>query len=413
MAKIPKPYIVEKRAPYATYRLSISMSSGLPRRICAEWRRKSFKNFPDELGMYRCPRNKGEAERAAMALIQHLKKQLEQPDPAAGQLNARLVEYVADFWTPDSRYAKERALVKKKPLSAAYIKLNHDDVTRHIASFPPFQNLRVQSLKPGLIREWMIYLAEKGLSGRRINSVLGAMRVAVRDMAAVEDLDWDPFKKIKDAPENPKEKGVLTVDEVSRVVNTPIKNPASRLSFLLGVFCGMRRGEARGLQWEDIKDGVIRLCHNWHDLEGIKAPKWGSGRIVPVPALVQEALSMVRGAGATGFVLESPDFAGRPVSNNFFRYALRKELAAAGIPAEEQRRRNITFHSLRHTFVTLGRLAGISDFEIQALAGHKDAAMMNRYSHAEQVLDLAAAKEKLERALCEGSCGTSNAREGS
>ncbi|MDR2518494.1 MAG: site-specific integrase [Spirochaetaceae bacterium] len=397
MPKIPKPYIVEKRAGYATYRLSISISSGLPRRVCAEWRRKSFKNFPDELGMYRCPRNKGEAERAALALIQHLKKQLEQPDPAAaGPLRQYLAEYVAGFWTQDSRYAKERALVKKKPLSAAYIKLNRDDVARHIAPFPPFQNLRVQGLKPGIIREWMIYLAEKGLSGRRINSVLGAMRVAVRDIAAVEDLDWDPFKKIKNAPEVLKEKGVLTADEVSRVADGPVQNPASRLAVLLGVFCGMRRGEARGLQWEDIKDGVIHLCHNWHDLEGIKAPKWGSGRIVPVPALVQEVLPLVRGRGETRFVLESPQYAGRPVSNNFFRDALRKELAAAGIPESEQRRRNISFHSLRHTFVTLGRLAGISDFEMQALAGHKGPAMMNRYSHAEQAMDLAAAKKKLD-----------------
>jgi hypothetical protein len=44
--------------------------------------------------------------------------------------------------------------------------------------------------------------------------------------------------------------------------------------------------------------------------------------------------------------------------------------------------------------------------EIQALAGHKpgvgykSGAMMERYSHASQVLDFAAAKEKLEKAVC-------------
>jgi integrase len=65
----------------------------------------------------------------------------------------------------------------------------------------------------------------------------------------------------------------------------------------------------------------------------------------------------------------------------------------------EQWRRNLTFHGLRHTFVTLGRLAGISDLEIQALARHKSGAMMERYSHAAQVLDFAAAREKLEKAI--------------
>jgi integrase len=101
-----------------------------------------------------------------------------------------------------------------------------------------------------------------------------------------------------------------------------------------------------------------------------------------------------------------------------------KELAAIGIsgtwkgegaaPAgyvNEQEQRNITMHSLRHTFITLGRLAGISDIEIQALAGHipgamnytpagyQPGAMMERYSHAAQVLDFAAAREKLEKAV--------------
>jgi integrase len=104
------------------------------------------------------------------------------------------------------------------------------------------------------------------------------------------------------------------------------------------------------------------------------------------------------------------------VSKDFFRYVIGKELAAIGIPGiwkgkdatpadyvNEQKRRNLTFHGLRHTFITLGRLAGITDFEIQALAGHKSGAMMERYSHAAQVLDFSSAKEKLEMAVTRGT----------
>jgi integrase len=90
---------------------------------------------------------------------------------------------------------------------------------------------------------------------------------------------------------------------------------------------------------------------------------------------------------------------GEPLSNNFFRRALASELATIGIDDSEQRRRNITFHGLRHSYVTLARFGGISDLEIQALAGHKSGAMMERYSHAAQVLDFAAAREKLEKAI--------------
>jgi integrase len=119
------------------------------------------------------------------------------------------------------------------------------------------------------------------------------------------------------------------------------------------------------------------------------------------------------------FVMESPYCPGQPYSKTFFAKVLERELEAIGIssawkgkekdkPEEyvnEQERRNLTFHSLRHTFVTLGRIAGISDIEIQALARHKSGAMMERYSHAAQVLDFSSAKEKLERAVTKAEKG--------
>jgi integrase len=175
------------------------------------------------------------------------------------------------------------------------------------------------------------------------------------------------------------------------------------------------------LQWGDIGDGLITVCHNWIDDEGIKAPKCKGGalrenrRPVPFPASVARAIEAVRqisrDPAPDHFVFEGLH-PGEPLGNNFFRRALTVELLAIGINKtssngggkkiiddSEQRRRNLTFHGLRHTFITLGRLAGISDMEIQALAGHKSGAMMERYSHASQVLDYAAAREKLEKAV--------------
>jgi hypothetical protein len=40
--------------------------------------------------------------------------------------------------------------------------------------------------------------------------------------------------------------------------------------------------------------------------------------------------------------------------------------------------------------------------EIQAMAKHKSGTMMARYSHAAQVLDFAAAREKMEKAVGNG-----------
>jgi len=99
-----------------------------------------------------------------------------------------LIRYLEDFWTPDSPYAREAALVKKRPLSAYYVKMNHEDVRRHVASFPKFTGITPGELTPALIRDWLTWLAGKGLSGGRINHVLQGMRVAIRYAVAREEL---------------------------------------------------------------------------------------------------------------------------------------------------------------------------------------------------------------------------------
>jgi integrase len=103
---------------------------------------------------------------------------------------------------------------------------------------------------------------------------------------------------------------------------------------------------------------------------------------------------------------------GKPLGETFFRDAFSRELEAISIQGkwhsrkpkpqdyvDEQKLRNLTLHSLRHDFVTLSRLYGMSDLEVQALAGHKSARMMEHYSHADQVIDHEAARKKLESAF--------------
>jgi integrase len=331
-------------------------------------------------------------------------------------------QYLVDFWTDGSPYIRECALVKKRPLSAYYIKMNHDDVRRHIEPFPGFRGIILRGLTAGILRDWLTWMAEKKLSGHRIYHVLQGMRIAVRYAVAREELDRDPFKNIGEAEEQPKEKGIFTPGEAAALIQAPMKEPRTRLVVLLGLLCGLRRGEVRGLLWGDIGEGIITVCHNWIDKEGVKAPKCRGGtvrenkRLVPFPASVALVIEAVRHISTNlapdRFVFEGIRRPGEPLGNNFFRRALTVELLAIGINKittdkegkkviddSEQCRRNLTFHGLRHSYITLGRLAGMTDLEIQALAGHKSGAMMERYSHASQVLDFAAAREKLERAI--------------
>jgi integrase len=285
-----------------------------------------------------------------------------------------------------------------------------------MAPFPGFQGITLRNLAPGIIRDWMTWAAGNEVSGRIINLVLQGMRIAVRYAVDREEIPLDPFRTIKKAAEDYREKGILTPAEVSRIIAEPVQDPRRRLAVLLGVLCGLRRGEVRGLQWGDIGEGIITIRHNYQEDEGVKEPKYGSRRTVPVLGSVQSVLDMVRSLfgdpAPEVFVMSNPLSPEKPLSPKYFQRALQAELQVIGIPGtwegkspapvdyvNEQKRRNLTFHGLRHCYITLGRIAGISDVEIQALAGHRSGAMMERYSHASQVLDFAAAREKLERAI--------------
>ena len=340
-----------------------------------------------------------EAEQVARKILPQIKF-----TPAVSKA---FIQYLENFWALDSAYVREAALVKKRPLSAAYIHMNHEDIRRHIKPFKPFGEITLQKLSPALIRDWITWMAERGLSGNRINHVLQGMRVAVRYAVIREELERDPFRNIGKAAEAAKEKGILTYEEAARLISAPIADPRHRLAVLLGLLCGMRMGEVRGLQWRDIENGLIHIRHNYINGEGVKAPKCKGGtvrqnpRTVPLPSSVEEILKMLKGFNAmpNSFVFESFKIKGKPVSKEYFRYVMCKEFAAIGISGIERKKRNLSYHGLRHSFITLSRLAGITDIEIRALAGHRSVTMTERYSHAAQVLDFAAAREKLERAV--------------
>jgi integrase len=356
-----------------------------------------------------------EAEDKARLLVAIVQEEFRSQTPVKKTRDIPLIPYVLDFWTQNSPYVKECAVVKKKPLSAKYVQIHHDDTRLHIATYPAFKTLTVGELTVGHVRDWMRWCAERGLSGGRINKVMEAIRGAVVDAFKREEIERNPFAHIEKATDIRRERGVLVEEEIQRIIAYSSNDPRGHLGILLALLCSMRLGEVRGLLWGDVgKDGLIHISHNFIDEDGIKTPKCESARSVPYTNPIRAVLETVRQitikTAPDDFVFPSLDSEGKPLGKGFFEKALKRELEAIGIPGKwhgkdaapesyvnEQQKRNLTFHGLRHTFVTHGRLAGISDLEIQALAGHKSGAMMAHYSHANQVLDFQALKEKMER----------------
>jgi len=311
------------------------------------------------------------------------------------------LDYIEAFWTPDSSYVQERVLVNRKPLSNNYVKINRETLILHVRPFAPFKNLLLRELTPALLRDWRTWRLKTSSSRRRINAALQAMRVAVRYALERQELDSDPFVHVSPVSLDTKEKGVLTPQEVQLLTTWQPEDPRQKLTLLLAALGSMRRGEVAGLQWGDVDlvTGLIKVRHNYVRGEGLKCPKNGTSRTVPIHEDLADVLSTVRAispfVGPQDYVIFDPRGRGTSVTDAFFRTSFDNGMAAAGMSAEEQKARNLTFHGLRHTFVTLGRLSGLTDVEIQALAGHRSSQMMEHYTHAGQVIDFEAAKKKL------------------
>ena len=69
------------------------------------------------------------------------------------------------------------------------------------------------------------------------------------------------------------------------------------------------------------------------------------------------------------------------MSKSWIEKKLYRALASIGISEEERIKRNIVFHSLRHTTNTILRSAGIADSKVRMITGHRQESMTERYTH--------------------------------
>ncbi|MCL2277176.1 MAG: tyrosine-type recombinase/integrase [Treponema sp.] len=228
-----------------------------------------------------------------------------------------------------------------------------------------------------------------------------ALRVPVRRAFEDDIIPTDPFNGVPRAYHKEKTRGILTPAEIKTLVEKPASDARARLAVYLPLYCSMRMGEVRGLQLGDISDGIIHIQRNWQEKEGLKTCKCGSEGYVPMPNVVAELLNRLRDiapcTGQNDFVMSIKPY--HPICREYLSESFRKELLGIGIDEALRKERNIVYHSLRHSFVTACRIAGLTDFETMTLSRHKDVKMLQRYSHGKEAIDIKGIGLKLEQSL--------------
>lgn len=159
--------------------------------------------------------------------------------------------------------------------------------------------------------------------------------------------------------------------------------PELRPAIALAAFAGLREGDAIRLSWTAYRDGVIES----------RQAKTGDPLWVPAHTELRAILDQTPKRAVTIVVGQR----GRPFTENGFRarfFKLIRDLEGCGRVGK-----GLTFHGLRHTAGRMLADAGCDTRDIQAVLGHRTAAMSEHYARgADQRRRAAGAITKLEQA---------------
>ena len=156
-----------------------------------------------------------------------------------------------------------------------------------------------------------------------------------------------------------KPRSYLTMDEVKKLVATPSTNERMTRLFLFSLMTGVRYSDLRSLTWSDIieEDGKFRLEKQMR--------KTGKMLYLPMNATAVELLPE-RGENKS-LVFDVPTIQALDKS-------LKKWVKRAGID------KNVSFHTARHSFATIGLELGSDLYTVSKLLGHSDVGVTQVYA---------------------------------
>lgn len=296
------------------------------------------------------------------------------------RVNITFSEFAVGFWNHNGTYAQGRR-ARLRTISKGFLD-NRESVTRnHI--LPQWGMCRLRDISPKKIDRWVIDMASDGrIAPATVNQRLQVLKVMLDEACKQEYLTDNPAQYIKPVGDKAEEKGVLSLQEVRALLNPMIWEEYKYYAItLLTLATGIRISEVRGLQVSQVHPTYVQIHTAWEEKYGLKEPKYGSIRDIPITSFIYEALQeVIEASGATVLVFYGVKHE-TPISKSWIANRYYKALSRIDIDEVTRIQRNLTFHSLRHTTNTILRSAGVADSKVRMLTGHKQESMTDRYTH--------------------------------
>ena len=214
--------------------------------------------------------------------------------------------------------------------------------------------------------------------------VLREVHRNIMERAAAKTNPWEGFPLRADDSHTRRE---LTIEELARLVDMASREgPEWRTLFGIAMYTGMRLGDCCKLTWSEV-DIVRSIIQKIPE----KTKKYRKGRPVTIPIhkVLADLLMQTPVEARTGYVLPTvgPWAASGQNGMGKVHHRINKIFKNAGIVMSvtvEGRSHKVpeaSFHSLRHTFVSMSANAGVPLHIVQAIVGHESTAMTRHYYH--------------------------------
>ncbi len=241
---------------------------------------------------------------------------------------------------------------------------------------------------------------DRGLSKKSVNNKASIHRIMLSEAARLGVIKTNPWEKVKAFVPDKLGKGIPTMAEARQLLNpTSIAtiwndNHLYYSASLLASVTGMRLGEVLALKRADLFPDHVHVAGSWAYRYGLLRTKTKRVDDLPLPSFVVQTIETW--CTWDGFIFSFQRGA-CPCSANRIAGALIDALGRIGIPAEERKRRRLSFHSWRAFANTYMRARGISGEKVRELTRHDSEEMTEHYSQfrLEDFKDVAAAQEVL------------------
>jgi integrase len=227
-----------------------------------------------------------------------------------------------------------------------------------------------------------------GLSARTVTHMHRVLREALQQAVCWQLLARNPADAVKPPKVERKQMNVLDTDAAVTVIEAARETPLF-VPILLGIRCGLRRGEVVALRWRnvDLERGQISVVASAEQTEqGVreKEPKNGKGRTIVLSATEVEELRTHRARQAEGLlalgvrltddhhVVTRAD--GQPLQPRSLTHTFVKFVRQHGF--------QIRLHDLRHSHATHMLASGVHPKIAQERLGHSSVGItLDLYSH--------------------------------